>query len=104
MENFVMIWGTVSVLLAAVVQWVGRKIPGDIPILNLAIALILQFAAVRIIVAALGLPWELSVYWQYIAGGQIISATTHALGKTAEKNGLTTLGVFATKAPGDHAK
>jgi hypothetical protein len=105
MDNFTMVWGTVSVFVVYLVQVIGRKLPGDVPILNAGLSLILNGIAVYSVAFFIGVPWDIGVFWPYIAGMQVVSQLTHAAGKTAEKGGVNTLGVFAPKAPlqSDHS-
>ena len=102
MDNFTTVWGTVSVFVVYLVQVIGRKLPGDVPILNAGLSLILNGVAVYAVAFFIGVPWDIGVFWPYIAGMQVVSQLTHAAGKTAEKSGVNTLGVFAPKAKTDH--
>jgi len=104
METFLAVYETIAVvIIAPIVQWIGRKIPGDFPfgstILNLGFNIL--FAWLTNLV--LGLNLTTAQVWPYIGVGAISSAGIHALGKTAEKNGINTLGIFAPKVPGDHS-
>jgi hypothetical protein len=97
MDNFTTVWGTVSVFVVYAVQVIGRKLPGDVPILNAGLSLILNGVAVYAVAFFIGVPWDIGIFWPYIAGMQVVSQLTHAAGKTAEKSGVNTLGVFAPK-------
>lgn len=102
MENFIMIWGTVSVIVVWLTQQIGRKLPGDIPVLNFALSLILNGVAVYAVAFFVGIPWDIGVFWPYIAGTQVGSQLTHSLTKTADKQGFT-LPTMEPKAKSDHS-
>jgi hypothetical protein len=102
MENFIMVWGTVSVIVVWLTQQIGRKLPGDIPVLNFAVSLVLNGAAVYGVAFFLGIPWDISVFWPYITAMQVGSQATHALSKTAVKQGFT-LPTMEPKVKSDHS-
>jgi hypothetical protein len=88
MDNFIMVWGTVSVIVVWLTQQIGRKLPGDIPVINFAVSLVLNGIAVYGVAFFLGIPWDISAFWPYITAMQVGSQATHALTKTADKAGF----------------
>jgi hypothetical protein len=88
MDNFIMVWATISVIVVWLTQQIGRKLPGDVPMLNFAMSLILNSLAVYGVAYFMGIPWDIGIFWPYITGMQVGSQATHALAKTAEKNGM----------------
>jgi hypothetical protein len=102
MENFIMVWGTVSVIVVWLTQQIGRKLPGDIPVLSFAVSLVLNGAAVYGVAFFLGIPWDIAVFWPYITAMQVGSQATHALTKTADKQGFT-IPTMETKVKSDHS-
>jgi hypothetical protein len=93
----------VSVFIVYLVQVIGRKLPGDFSIVSMGLSLIFNGISVYAVAYIVGIPWDIGVFWPYIAGAQVVSQATHALGKTAEKHGINTLGVFAPKAKTNHS-
>lgn len=89
--------------VAPMVQWIGRKIPADIPAVSFGVAFGLCYLVALGLSAAFALPTTFSAVWPLMAVSLPLAFGTHALGKTAEKNGFTTFGVFAPKNKNDHS-
>ena len=102
MDNFVMVWGTISVVVVWLTQVIGRKLPGDVPVLSFAVSLVLNGLGVYATALFLGIPWDIGVFWPYITTMQVGSQGLHALVKTGTANGVT-VPLMAPKAKTDHS-
>ena len=89
METFTMIWTTVSVGIAPLLQWIKGKIPADVPALSFVLAIVFNGISIYAITLAMKLPWDLSVYWPYISDATLVSLGVHVLAKTGDKNGVS---------------
>jgi len=89
MENFTMIWSTVSVGIAPLLQWIKGKIPADIPALSFVLAIAFNGLSIFLITLAMKLPWDWATYWPYISDATLLSLGVHAMTKTGEKNGFS---------------
>jgi hypothetical protein len=74
--------------VAPLVQWIGRKIPADIPAVSFGVAFGLCYLVAVGLSAVWALPTAFPAVWPLMAVSIPLAIGTHALGKTVQKNKL----------------
>lgn len=84
-----MIWGTLSVGIVLLNQWIKSKYSADLPVVSYALAFVLNGLAVYGVARLLGMVWDWNTFWPVIKDAALVSLGAHAVAKTAEKNGVS---------------
>jgi hypothetical protein len=88
METFTMIWGTLSVGIVLLNQWIKSKYKADLPVVSYILAFVLNGLAIYGITIMLGMVWDWNTFWPVIKDAALVSLGAHSIAKTAEKNGI----------------
>lgn len=97
MESIDTINGLLAVsFIAPMVQWIGRKIPADIPAASFGIAFTLCYLVALGLSAAFALPTTFAAVWPLMAVSIPLAVGVHAFAKTGVKNGFN-IPLFAPK-------
>lgn len=83
-----MIWGTISVGIVMLLQWVKGLIKADVPVLSFFLAFALNGLSVWLVSKLLGMVWDWATFWPVIKDAALVSIGTHILVKTADKQGV----------------